>query len=187
MLRKGWSTSTARGANTQGCTKYLSFGVAGTTKREYCAGHAKEGIVDLTNPRKCTFEGRGRREAGGVCLLKQRMLFRFYVLLTFMSSCSAATNGEQHAWSYPGFAFAAWRACENAIWSINVWPTASSNRSAGQWAEFSPAALNPGLQPPLLCTWQRLEVEKTTTTVQLLLPWPASFVRTHINPQGRVC
>lgn len=51
--------------------KVLSFGVAGTKKRECCAGHAEEGIVDLIC-KKCAHPGCNNRPSFGVAGSKKR-------------------------------------------------------------------------------------------------------------------
>ena len=58
MPRRGWSTLSTRRCMClhPGCTKQPSFGVAGTKKRKFCAGHAKEGMVNLIN-KKCAHQG----------------------------------------------------------------------------------------------------------------------------------
>lgn len=39
-----------------GCSKLPSFDVEGTRKREFCAGHAKRGMVDVSS-KKCAHLG----------------------------------------------------------------------------------------------------------------------------------
>ncbi|CAM9540904.1 unnamed protein product, partial [Ascophyllum nodosum] len=48
-----------------------SFGVAGTTTREYCAQHAKEGMVDICS-RKFRTKGCGKVPSFGVAGTKMR-------------------------------------------------------------------------------------------------------------------
>ena len=55
----------------EGCRKRPSFGVAGTTKREYCAQHAKDGVINV-NIRPCRTEGCRNQLSFGVVGTKTR-------------------------------------------------------------------------------------------------------------------
>ena len=48
-----------------GCTKQLSFGIAGSMKREFCAGHATEGMIYLQS-KKCAHQGCTKRPSFGI-------------------------------------------------------------------------------------------------------------------------
>ena len=50
---------------TKGCGKQSSFGLAETKTVEYCAQHAKSGIVDVKN-RQCRTEGCSKQPLFGV-------------------------------------------------------------------------------------------------------------------------
>lgn len=50
----------------QGCTKKIpSFGAAGSKKRELCAGHTKDGMVNVYN-RQCVHEGCSKEPTFGL-------------------------------------------------------------------------------------------------------------------------
>lgn len=55
----------------QGCSKVPSYGNAGTKKREFCSGHAKEGMVNL-NSKKCVHPGCSKVPSFGVAGTKDR-------------------------------------------------------------------------------------------------------------------
>ena len=57
-----------------GCKKRPSFGVAGTKKIEFCAGHAREGMVNLKNinREKCAHPGCTKQPSFGVAGTKKR-------------------------------------------------------------------------------------------------------------------
>ncbi|CAN0352711.1 unnamed protein product, partial [Pylaiella littoralis] len=51
------------------CTKYPSYGVAGIKRREFCFGHAKDGMVDVCSKR-CNHRGCTKRPSfivAGTC------------------------------------------------------------------------------------------------------------------------
>ena len=48
-----------------GCTKQLSFGIAGSMKREFCAGHATEGMIYLQS-KKCAHQGCNKSPSFGI-------------------------------------------------------------------------------------------------------------------------
>ena len=54
-----------RKCRTENCGREPSFGVAGTKKREYCAQHAPDGMVNFKN-RKCRTQGYGKGSLFGV-------------------------------------------------------------------------------------------------------------------------
>lgn len=50
----------------RGCTELASFGVAGTKKREYCSGHAKEGMINVISKR-CAHRDEAGTRRGDFC------------------------------------------------------------------------------------------------------------------------
>ena len=69
MHWRRWSTSRAESAETEGCGKRASVGVAGTKTVEYCAQYALEGMVDVKK-RKCRTAGCGKFPSFGVARTK---------------------------------------------------------------------------------------------------------------------
>ncbi|CAN0454440.1 unnamed protein product [Pylaiella littoralis] len=66
--RMEWWTSSTSGCAHRGCTKRPSYGVAGTKTAEFCSGHAKDGMVRVSDSRNpCSVRGRsgGARGCGG--------------------------------------------------------------------------------------------------------------------------
>ena len=49
--------------NHADCNKRPTFGVAGSRTVEFCSSHAKEGMVDVTNRKRCGHPGCNPRTA----------------------------------------------------------------------------------------------------------------------------
>ena len=49
-----------------GCNKHPAYGVEGSKTVEFCAGHKKEGMVDLKNSKRCGHPGCNKRPSYGV-------------------------------------------------------------------------------------------------------------------------
>lgn len=70
-----------------GCTKQPKYGVAGSKKREYCAPHAKGGMVDVYNKR-CGFPGCTKGPSYGVAGSKKREFCAQHATEGMVNVCS---------------------------------------------------------------------------------------------------